>query len=766
MNRVFLTIPLLIATLGPSVPSQEAPGRVPLTYERSQTAGALYRAVLKGTAKWAPDGRHLVGEGGKWFEAETGKEAEAAPGKPAEPVRPDPKDRAKDALAAARGGDVPAAALGSRTNASTLPRAADKESGWVEAPDGSLGAAFLDGELWVVPADGPARMLARDAKGWRRVDVAPKGRHIAFVRAFNLEIIDTASGAIVPLSRDGGENLFYGELDWVYQEEVYGRFDFQGAWWSPDGGHLAFLRIDEGAVHEYTVVDHIPYRLEIERLKYPKAGDPNPVATLHVARAADGRTVALDLSKYPPEDGILIVRVAWSPSGDRVIFQVQDREQTWLDLNAADPATGRVTTLFRETSRAWVNVLAQPRWLADGGFLWESERTGYKHVYRYAADGTLHGAVTAGEWQVKDVVLVDEKRREIVFTGSRDGAVDSNTYRVGFDGKGLVRLTPGPGSHRVEFNHDRSLHLDTVSSLSDPGEQRLCRADGTVVRVIAKAALPDAAEKHGMSVPEIVSIPARDGYRLDAAVVKPFAWDGAGNGRTWPIWINTYSGPDAPTVSNVWRGDAFAQFLAQEGILGLQVNVRSASGRGQHHTDACYRQFGVQELKDLEDAVAWVVKNRAGDPDRVGITGWSYGGFMTAYALTHSRAFRLGIAGAGVYDWRDYDTIYTERFMRTPQNNADGYKVSSCVEAASDLHGHLLIVHGTTDDNVHVQNAMQFIYALQKAGKHFDLMLYPRSRHGIGDPRQARHLRDLTWRTIREHLLPPAGAEVPAGAGR
>jgi dipeptidyl-peptidase-4 len=274
---------------------------------------------------------------------------------------------------------------------------------------------------------------------------------------------------------------------------------------------------------------------------------------------------------------------------------------------------------------------------------------------------------------------------------------------------------------------------------------------GNVVKELGVATKGEAT-KYAFSERQRVTVPARDGYELDACVQLPPDWK---QGQKYPVFLPTYSGPNSPTVSDQWQHSTWLQFLAQQGFLVLQVNVRSASGRGRVHSGACYKQLGVQELKDLEDAVDHVVAKFGADPARVAISGWSYGGFMAAYALTHSRKFALGLAGAGVHDWRLYDTIYTERYMRTPQQNADGYDRTSVIKAAKDLHGHLVLLHGTMDDNVHMQNTMQLLWELQQAGKqNFELMLYPRSRHELAREVEG-HRREFVWRKL-QRLLEPA----------
>lgn len=738
---------LLVAGL---LPAQDAPSA---RLSHSEVFGRAARAFtprMESPHRWAPDGKSLRVRGSNsWIDPLTGEAVEPAAVDQAQPVGAGMRSAFGKALVSARPG-TRSRVLSAGPPRSTLPRTPEPSSGMLTSRDGKVAIAKFEGELWAFEEGKEARRLLANVENLRHLRLAPDGETASFIQEHDLHLVNLKDGETIALSEDGGENLFYGELDWVYQEEVYGRFNFQAAWWAPNGDHLAFLRIDEEGVDTFTVIDHMPTGLKREELKYPKAGTTNPRATLHVARASDGKRVALDLSKYPAADEILIVRVGWTPEGDHVVFQVQNREQTWLDLNWGDPETGKIRTLFREDSEAWVNVKqTEPRWLSDGTFIWESERTGYNHLYHYERSGKLVRAITEGEWQVKGVSHLDEKAGKVWFTATEGGAINVNHYVTGLDGDGFTRLTQGPGTHRITWNTDRTMFLNEVSSFDNPGEQRICKADGTVVRVLTRAPMPAAAARYGMSLPELHSVAARDGYELDATVLKPIPFD---EGKTYPVWIETYSGPNAPSVRNRWNGSAWHQFLAQQGIIVLQVNVRSASGRGQKHTATCYQRFGVQELEDIEDTVDWLVKNPWADADRVGITGWSYGGYMAAYALCRSDKFKLGIAGAGVFDWRNYDTIYTERYMRKPQNNEKGYELSSVMPHAEGLNGHLLIIHGTIDDNVHFQNAVQLVYALQKAGKDFEFMMYPKTRHGVRDRELFGHWRNLVWKTIQEHL--------------
>jgi dipeptidyl-peptidase-4 len=744
----FLVPLALLALDTPSTASPAGAEGKRLTLEQTAGRGGREdRVSFSGSApsyRWAADGRHLVTrrEGKEvWIDPLTGEEQPA----PEATASDEERDRSTDERVRAL------VALGLEEDAARrLVRSRRAE----RTDDGDALLVAADGKLYYHRTGEPARELPLSGNGEPElVDLSPDGRRVGYVAGNDLQLVDIERGAARAVTTDGGPEMFNGRLDWVYQEEVYGRGDFKAFWWSPDSAHVAFLRLDESPVHEFTVIDHIApdgsKRVVAEVENYPKAGDPNPVVSMGCVPAAGGDVVWLDLSRYPAEDEILIVRVGWTPTGDRIVFQVQDRIQTWLDLCYGDPRTGEVEVLFRETSPTWVNVLATPRWMPDGTFLWESERGGHKHLYHYRPDGELIGAVTAGEWDLWSVERVEFEQGLVWFSGNKDGATGRNFYRVGLDGQGLVRLTQGRGTHSIDLNPDASLFLDRWSSLESPPSVRVCKGDGTVLRELGQAEIPALSEYAGGSW-ELLQIPARDGYLLDAALFKPDDFDPA---RAYPVWLPTYSGPDSPSVSDRWDGSAWTRFLAQRGVLVFEVNVRTASRRGQKYIGQCYKQLGVQELADLEDALAWLTAHPWADAERVGITGWSYGGTMTAFALTHSKAFALGIAGAGVYDWRMYDTIYTERFMSTPQLNPEGYERTSVIAAAEDLSGHLILLHGTMDDNVHFQNTIQLVHALQEADKDFELMLYPESRHGVGAPSQRWHMRRLQWRAIREHLL-------------
>ena len=578
---------------------------------------------------------------------------------------------------------------------------------------------------------------------------SPNDRMLGFVRNNNIYVYDIAAQRERRLTTDGSPKILNGRLDWVYQEELYGRGNFEAYWWSPDSTRLAYLRLDENPVPEFTVVDHIPYHQTLEVTPYPEAGDPNPVVQLGVINAAGGATRWIDTYKYQPSD-LLIVRVSWTPDSRKVVYQAQNREQTFLDLNFAGSDDAKSATALRETSKAWVEVIDNPTWLNDGSFLWQSARSGWTHLYHYAPDGKLLQQVTDGKWEVRSVDGVDEDKGLVYFTGTEHSHIANQAYRVKLDGTGFARLTTTEGSHRVSLSPTASFFIDNWSDINTPTQTRLYDADGKLVRVVAENKV-DALKQYKLGASEFLQVKTRDGFVMEAMMIKPPDFDSQ---KKYPVLEFTYSGPHAPQVKNGWGGTAYMwhQMLAQRGYIIWILDNRTASGKGVESEWPVYKNFGELELRDLEDGIAWLKSQSYVDGDRLGIWGWSYGGFMTSYALTHSQSFKMGISGGTVSDWRNYDSIYTERYMQTPQNNLEGYKKSSPVNFAKDLHGKLLLIHGAMDDNVHVANTVQFVYELQKAGKQFQLMLYPKSRHGVTDPLLVKHLRQMMTDYILANL--------------
>jgi dipeptidyl aminopeptidase/acylaminoacyl peptidase len=609
------------------------------------------------------------------------------------------------------------------------------------------GDYFTHGDdLYYYAFDGSKAVRLTHSPGAKElISLSPDGKYVAFVRQNNLYVVDVATQAERALTTDGSELVFNGKMDWVYMEEI-GNRQARAYWWSPDSTRLAFVRYDDTPVPRYAVADPAPVRQKLEVGPYPKAGDPNPVVRLGVVPVAGGPASFVDLEGYS-DGAVILTRAGWLPDGEKVCFYVQDRAQTWLDFCTAPRSGGTPTRLFRERTQAWVDDPGEPHFLKDGSFLLPSERDGWKHFYHFAKDGKLLGPLTTGPWESRTLHQVDEAGGWAYFSGTKDSAIASNLYRVRLDGSRLERLTEGDGDHGVSLSPKANLFVDINSSHRSPTTVALFTTDGKRERTLDSNPVY-ALEEYDLGKLELVQIRTPDGFVLEGSLIKPPDFDPA---RRYPVWFSTYGGPHAPVVNDTWSGGRVNDHgLATMGFLVFHVDPRSASGKGACSTWAAYRRLGVQELEDIDTAVRWLTAQSYADARRVGMTGHSYGGFMTSYAMTHCKLFAAGIAGAPVTDWRNYDSIYTERYMNTPQENPDGYNRTSVVKAAANLHGRLLIIHGARDDNVHMQNTLQLVQALERADRDFELMIYPDSRHGIFNP----HYRRLTVDFMRRVLQP------------
>ncbi len=619
----------------------------------------------------------------------------------------------------------------------------------------------------VFPHAGDLFYAERDGSGVRRLtsspqnedvwQVSPDGQWVAFVRDNDLWVVHTRMGEARRLTVGGTDEVRNARASWLYYEELFGR-SWRAFWWSPDSTKICYLQTDSTSVPVYTIVDNSRREQRIEQERYARPGERNPHVEVFVVDVAGGSPRRVDLSDY--DDGAYLVsHVSWTPDARSVVLHVQNRIQTWLDVLRV-PATGTTPErVLRDSTRAWISSPGSPRYLRDGSWLFFSERDGYRHLYHYDKEGTLIGQITNGPWEVRSIVHIDEDKKTVWFMGTVDGSTQSHLYRVSIEGGEPIRLTPEDGSHRVMMSPDGRLFVDTWSSLSEPTRVCLRSADdGSRIRWINTNPAYERAQ-YELGEIEHVQIPARDGRpRLEGIVHYPPDFDPT---RVYPVWVMTYAGPHAPTVRDSWQGGrTWERLLCAAGIVVLRTDPYPASGKGAVSAWESYRQLGVRELEDLEDAVDWITSHEWADASRVGISGHSFGGYITAYALTHSDRFAAGIAGAPVTDWRDYDTIYTERYMSTPQDNPEGYRRTSVVEGAENLHGRLLIAHGTIDDNVHMQNSIRLIRALQQAGKIFETAIYPGSRHGI----YSRQYRALQWEFIQRTMRVGAFASPPDSA--
>lgn len=618
-------------------------------------------------------------------------------------------------------------------------------------------AFFFDhaNDLYYCTMDGAtASRLTSTPEAEETPTFSPDGKTIAFVRKNDLWVVDVATGTERALTTSGSETIRNGKADWVYWEEIFNR-SARPYFWSPDSSRIAFFQIDSSPVKEYVIVNNIPEGQRVEKTQYPKVGTANPTAKFFTVQVAGGDPQEVDLAAYTPQD-MWLANGGWFPDSSRCYVIVMNRFQTWADVLSAPADGGSPTKLFRETTGAWVDPPEPMTFLKDGSFLFRSERSGYKHFYHYKADGTLVAQLTSGEWEARSIALLDQDGGHLYFRGMKDNPIAENLYRVPLRGERTepVRLTREPGAHRVDLSPKGTRFVDAWSSASTPSRTVLRQTDDhSIIRTLDTNPVRDLA-RYNLGAFELVQIKTDDGFILEGSILKPFNFKPS---HKHPVWFMTYGGPQSPTVGDSWSARLWDHVLANAGFVVFRADPRPASGKGAKSAWTAYKQLGVQELADIETAIKWLSREPWVDSTRIGMAGHSYGGFMTSYALTHSKLFAAGIAGAPVTDWRLYDTCYTERFMLTPAENPDGYAKTSVVAAAANLHGKLLLLHGWIDDNVHLENTERLARGLQRANKQFEMMIYPEARHGLG----GRHYQRLMYDFILRTLAPtePASSE-------
>ncbi len=573
--------------------------------------------------------------------------------------------------------------------------------------------------------------ITRQPGAKRNPRLSPNERWVAYLTHGMLHYVAVSGG---PIHRVAARrrNVLNGELDWVYREELNLRSAYA---WSPDSRYVAFLQFDERPVHTFPIVNYLDGQPHVYEQKYPAAGTPNPIVRLGVRNVATGKTVWMNMAGTPDT---YLVRFGWLAKADRVYGEVLNRAQTRLQLLTADPRTGAARTLLTQSDPDWVDVHGGPYYLNDGRFIWGNEQDGWYHLYLYAADGRLIRRLTAGAYNVLALDGVQQKRGELFFSRYTHGPLNTQLYRVSLHGGQAVPVTKRPGTHAIEMAPNAMAYVDTYSNAVTPPSVTLVNLTNAHRTVIQRAArLPYRFRK-----PRFLSIPAADGQtRLYARLTLPPHFDPH---RKYPVIMYQYGGPDVPpTARDAWRGAFFLfdQLLARRGFVLFATDNRAATYFSHRAQAQVKFHLGTLALADQLAAVKWLEHQPWVNPRRIGIWGWSFGGYMTTYALTHAPGvWRAGIAVAPVTRWQDYDSIYTERYMGTPAQNPQGYAESSSVAAAGHLADPLLLVAGTGDDNVHWQNTLQFIQALINADKPYRLLVYPNKTHGISGPAARTHL--------------------------
>lgn len=653
---------------------------------------------------------------------------------------------------------LPAASRGQQTG---LGRVTPPRYLW--APGGQALLFISAKELfWYDLKSGSAKKLLGDGKESSSeaadiddAKVSPDGRWVSFLRAHDLWVVSTAGGEARQLTRGGSEEVRNGELDWVYPEEL----DLGTAyWWAPDSSKLALLRLDERAVQKYPLVDALPYTAEVTEERFPAAGSPNPVARVGVVDVMGGEVRWMDTGS---DATVLLARVAWLQDSRRLAIERLNRVQTHLDLLFADAESGKCQSVLSEQDKYWVNLAGDGfgpaasddlHFFADGKrFLWSSERSGFRHLYLYDLAGKQIAQLTRGDWQVDSVVKVDEQAQAVYFVSTRKSPIERQLDRVALSGGEPVELTHEHGSHGVSMAPDGKHFLDTYSTAMTPPQQRLYNSDGSVVATLEEDKVAEL-EKYQLQPEDFFTVPGADGTPLDAAMIKPVGFDAS---RRYPVIVYQYGGPHAQVVRDAWAGSLFLwnELMAEKGFVIFILDNRGTAGRGHNFETPIYHHFGSVELADQLAGVKWLAKQPYVDSTRVGIWGWSFGGYMTCMAMLRGGdVFKAGFAGAPVTDWRRYDTIYTERYMGTPEENPDGYRDSSPVNFAAGLKGKLLIAHATGDDNVHFSNSMALEEKFVAAQKYAEFLIYADRGHGISDSAARIHVFNRVTQFFVENL--------------
>lgn len=566
-------------------------------------------------------------------------------------------------------------------------------------------------------------------------EYSPDGKKVSYIYENNLYVKDIVSGKVDQLTNDGLKNsIINGTTDWVYEEE----FSItKGYGWSPDSKYIAYLRFDESEVPEFTMTYYHDLYPDYYTFKYPKAGEVNSKVTAHILDLTTNDRIPVDLGEYE-----YIPRFKWSNSEDKLILQTMNRHQNQLRYHLVDMDGDKTSSkmFFEEKSDTYIDIDDNLLILKDGKtILRTSEMDGFNHIYKLGFDGTIT-QITKGSWDVIEFLGIDDKNKTIYYSSAEYGPINKTIHKIAINGKGAKCISSTTGYNNAEFSNGMNYFVKTYSNANTPNTFTLCDNNGKEIAVLEdNAELKSKLISMDLPAKEFITFKGHE-LELNGWMIKPKDFDPA---KKYPVYINIYGGPGANTVSDSWGGMNYMyhQLLAQHGYIVVSVDPRGTMYRGAKFKKSTYLQLGKLET---EDFIA-VAKELQGydyvDPSRIGIMGWSYGGFMTSLAMTKGADyFKMGIAVAPVTNWRYYDNIYTERFMRTPEENGSGYDDNSPINHVDKLKGKYLLIHGSGDDNVHVQNTMEMINSLVASNKQFDLFIYPNKNHGIYGGNTRNHL--------------------------
>jgi dipeptidyl-peptidase-4 len=578
------------------------------------------------------------------------------------------------------------------------------------------------------------------------VKYSPDGKFLGFVRLNNIYVIDVATGVERSLTADGTQHIINGRFDWVYEEE----FGISDGWqWSPDGKRIAFWSFDENRVPEYTLTQWDSLYLQLIPMRYPKPGEKNSIVKIGVVDVQTNATRWMDIGA---NDDIYIPRIQWTRDNNTLSIQRLNRAQNVLELLYAEVSTGATRAVLREEEEKWLEIHDALTFLDDGKFIWLSERDGFRHFYLYKNDGTLVNQITKGEWETDAYYGVDQKSNMLYYSSTEATPLDRQIYKIRLDGKKKVQLTAKSGTHAAGFSPTYEYFLDTFSDASTPSTISLLENDGEFVALIQDNSVP-ALHDYPLGKADFLTFTTTDSVSLNASMLKPVDFDST---KKYAVFMFAYGGPGSQVVRNIWGRTTdrlWSSLLNRKGYLIFVIDNRGTGARGKKFGQLGYRHLGKWEVNDHIEAAKYLATLPYVDNSRIGIWGWSYGGYTSSMViLKGSDYFKAAIAVAPVTNWKFYDNIYTERYMGTPQNNPDGYKESSPITYASKLKGKFLIIHGTSDDNVHFQNTANFVAALEKANKQFSTMFYPGKNHSIAGGNTRLHLYTLMTNFLLANL--------------
>lgn len=613
--------------------------------------------------------------------------------------------------------------------------------------------------LYIKSGDSELQLTSDDALEVNPV-TSPDGKYVAYTKNNDLYSLEISGKKENRLTNDGSAVILNGYSSWVYMEEILGRASrYKAFWWSPDSRHIAFFRSNDTDVPEFTITDAPGLHGYIEKVRYPKVGDKNPEVKVGIVKPEGGGVVWSDFNE---KDDQYYGLPYWKPDGSGLLVQWMNRKQNQLKIWEVNPATGSKMPFYTEEQKTWISLDDNDRiqFLGNGkGFLLQSDAGGWNHIFLYNMQGKLINPVTSGKFTVTNINKVDEKNNLVYFTArSRENSARSDFYRVNLAGKKLQRLTFGEYTHNINtISPDGSYFVTTYSNAATPPRSALVSNTGKVIKDLgdAKAA---SFNEYALAKTEIVRVKSEDGlYDLPMKVTWPLNMDKA---KKYPVLISIYGGPNAGTVMDSWTLSGNQQFYAKEGLIQVAMDHRASGHFGKEGVNYMYHNLGYWEMKDYTTLVKWLIANGSADATKICITGFSYGGYLSTYAMTYGAdVFTHAMAGGSVTDWTLYDSHYTERYMGTPADNPDGYKTSSVLNYVDKYKGNMQIVHGIIDENVHMQNSIQLISRLQDAKKDFEFMPYSGGRHGWGG-NKGLHFQNLKTNYIYRHLLQK---EVPKG---